>query len=105
MMMFDIAKMMSQAKKVQDQMVKIQDELASSQMEGQSADGKVTISCNGKFENWNVQIDPSLNDSATIQAGVQQALEQLTERIMSKTQDKMSALTQGLNIPGLKLPF
>ena len=105
MMMFDIAKMMSQAKKVQDQMVKIQDELASSQMEGQSADGKVTISCNGKFENWNVQIDPSLNDSAIIQAGVQQALEQLTERIMSKTQDKMSSLTQGLNIPGLKLPF
>ena len=105
MMMFDIAKMMSQAKKVQDQMVKIQDELASSQMEGQSADAKVTVSCNGKFEGWNVKIDASLNDAATIQSGVQQALEQLTERIMSKTQDKMSALTQGLNIPGLKLPF
>jgi DNA-binding YbaB/EbfC family protein len=105
MMMFDMAKMMSQAKKVQDQMVKIQDELAAAQMEGQSADGKVTISCNGKFENWQVQVDPSLNDAATIQANVQQALEQLTQRIMSKTQDKMSALTQGLNIPGLKLPF
>jgi nucleoid-associated protein EbfC len=106
MMMFDMAKMMKQAKDVQDKMMKIQDELASTEMQGKSDDGNVEVTCSGKFDNWQVTINPSLNgDTALIQAGVQQALVALSNTIMNTTQDKMSSLTKGLNIPGLKLPF
>jgi DNA-binding protein YbaB len=103
LMMFDMAKMMSQAKKMQDQMVKIQDELASTRFEGSSKNGQVTISCTGKFEDWKVNIAPDANASGTSDL-VAEALEALTQSIMSQTQDKMGALTKGLNIPGLKLP-
>jgi nucleoid-associated protein EbfC len=108
MMMFDIGKMMSQAKKMQDQMVKIQDELAATEMKGQSKDGLVTVTCNGKFENWKVTISPELakaGDATKLQNDMQEALQDLSEQVAKKTQDKMSAITQGLNIPGLKLPF
>ena len=103
MMMFDMAKMMSQAKKMQDQMVKIQDELASTRFEGVSKNGQVKVSCTGKFEDWNVEIAPDVNASTTGDLVVE-ALEALTQAVMNQTQDKMGALTKGLNIPGLKLP-
>ncbi|XVJ51711.1 MAG: YbaB/EbfC family nucleoid-associated protein [Vampirovibrio sp.] len=103
MMMFDMAKMMSQAKKMQDQMVKIQEDLAKTTFEGKSDCGKVKVSCTGKFENWKVDIASGLDSSVTGKLVVE-ALEDLTKSIMNKTQDKMGDLTKGLNIPGFKLP-
>ena len=102
-MMFDMAKMMSQAKKMQDQMVKIQEELANAIFEGKSSCGRVIVSCSGKFENWKVDIASGL-DSKDCGKLVVEALEELTKSIMEQTQSKMGALTKGLNIPGLKLP-
>jgi nucleoid-associated protein EbfC len=103
MMMFDMAKMMKQAKKMQDKMMEIQDELAGTTIVGKSSCGKVQISCTGKFEEWNVTglegVEP-----AEANAKVQEALEDLTKQIMEQTQSRMGELTKGLNIPGLKLP-
>jgi nucleoid-associated protein EbfC len=101
--MFDMAKMMKQAKSMQDKMMTIQEELAGTRFEGKSADGSVTISCTGKFENWEVS---GLEKVAPAEANAknQEALESLTQSIMSQTQSKMGELTKGLNIPGLKLP-
>jgi DNA-binding YbaB/EbfC family protein len=101
--MFDMAKMMKQAKDVQDKMMKMQEELAKTTFEGASSCGKVRISCNGKFEGWNVSIDSDVA-GPEVAAKVREALEALTQKIMGQTQDKMSSLTKGLNIPGLKLP-
>jgi nucleoid-associated protein EbfC len=99
MMMFDMAKMMKQAKKMQDKMMEIQDELANTEMVGKSSAGDVSVSCTGKFENWNVSgLTNEQNEK------VQQALEALTAQIMEQTQNRMGDLTKGLNIPGLKLP-
>jgi DNA-binding protein YbaB len=102
-MMFDMAKMMSQAKKMQDQMMKIQEELASTRFEGKSKNGQVSVSCTGKFEDWKVDIAKDAQGNQT-GALVVEALEALTQSIMTQTQDKMGVLTKGLNIPGFKLP-
>jgi len=101
--MFDMAKMMKQAKSMQDKMMTIQEELAGTRFEGQSTDGSVSISCTGKFENWEVS---GLEKVAPAEANAKnkEALENLTQSIMSQTQSKMGELTKGLNIPGLKLP-
>jgi nucleoid-associated protein EbfC len=99
MMMFDMAKMMKQAKKMQDKMMEIQEELAVAEMEGKSADGTISIKCTGKFEGWLVSgLTPEQNEQ------VKQALEALAGEIMEQTQSRMGDLTKGLNIPGLKLP-
>lgn len=106
--MFDMAKMMAQAKKVQDKMGKIQEELEEMEVVGKAANGQVKVICNGKFEFKSVTIAPELlasGDAAMLEDLVLTALKDAHEQIMKLTQEKMSALTAGLNIPGLKLPF
>lgn len=106
--MFDMAKMMAQAKKVQDRMNGIQDELASLTVVGQAGGGQVKVTCNGKFEFSKVEIAPELlssGDAGMLEDLVLMALKDGTGQILKVTQDKMSALTSGINIPGLKLPF
>lgn len=106
--MFDMAKMMAQAKKVQDKMAKIQDDLEHMEVVGKAGGGQVKIVCNGKFEFKSVSIAPELvlkGDAGMIEDLVHAALKDCTDQIMKHTQDKMESLTAGLNIPGLKLPF
>ena len=106
--MFDIAKMMAQAKKVQDRMEGTQTELADTTIIGQSSCGNVVITCNGKFEFTNVEVKPEWGNGATaeeIQTKTLEALQDITNQIMGITESKMKELTQGINIPGLKLPF
>jgi DNA-binding YbaB/EbfC family protein len=104
--MFDIKKMMDQAKKVQDQMMDIQEELANAEIVGVSKCGGVKITCTGKFECKSVDIvsDALLSDKAKLQTAIAEAFTNVAEQVMKRTQDKMASLTKGLNIPGLKLP-
>jgi nucleoid-associated protein EbfC len=104
--MFDIAKMMAQAKKVQDRMGSIQEELAGMEVTGKSKNGKVSVTCNGKFEFTNVVIAPdAVGNAAELQVWVLEALQDATTQILGITEGKMKELTAGINIPGLKLPF
>jgi DNA-binding YbaB/EbfC family protein len=106
--MFDMAKMMAQAKKVQDKMGKIQEDLEKLEVTGKSANGLVSVTCNGKFEFQAVTIDPAFLTSSSaeqVQVSVLEALQNATEQIVNQTQEQMASLTAGLNIPGLKLPF
>jgi len=67
---------------------------------------KVTI--NGKHEARRVQIDPfrALDDREMIEDLVAAAINDAVHRLESTTQEKMSGLMGGMNLPpGLKLPF
>ena len=104
--MFDMAKMMAQAKKVQDRMNNIQEELGEMEVTGTAGGDKVKVVCTGKFEFKSVHIDPSVaGDAAMLEDLMLTALKDASDQIMKLTQDKMKALTAGINIPGLKLPF
>jgi DNA-binding YbaB/EbfC family protein len=104
MMMFDLPKMIKQAQKLQEQMGKVQEELGDLEVTGASSDTKVQILSNCKFEFKSVKIAEGLSGAALEQA-VLEALQDVSSKVAQTTEEKMSSLTSGLNIPGLKLPF
>ncbi|MDH5649786.1 MAG: YbaB/EbfC family nucleoid-associated protein, partial [Gammaproteobacteria bacterium] len=52
-------------------------------------------------------IDPSLmeDDKEVLEDLIAAAVNDAVRKVETTTQDKMSAVTAGLNIPGLNLPF
>jgi nucleoid-associated protein EbfC len=75
---------------------------------GKSVCGNVEITCNGKFEFTTVKMNEAWAQAASaaeLQAKTLEALQDITRQIMGLTESKMKELTQGINIPGLKLPF
>jgi DNA-binding YbaB/EbfC family protein len=67
---------------------------------------KVTI--NGRHEARRVQIDPTvpLDDREMVEDLVAAAINDATRRLEAATQEKMSGLVGGMNLPpGMKLPF
>lgn len=105
--MFNLQKMMKQAQEMQEKMKDIQSEMEEATFTGTAGGGAVSISCNGKYENWRVVISPeaAAMDADALQDLMEVALTDLSKKIATAMEGKMSAITAGLNIPGLKLPF
>jgi DNA-binding protein YbaB len=63
------------------------------------------VVCNGKFEFKSVTISKeAAGDAEMLQDLVLAALKDAAEKVNNSAEQKMSSLTSGLNIPGLKLP-
>ena len=104
--MFNLQQMMKQAQKMQDQMKDVQAEMERTEFTGKAGGGVVSISCNGKYENWRVSIAPDADlDPTMLEDLMQAALNDLSAQVAKAMESKMSSITAGLNIPGLKLPF
>jgi hypothetical protein len=100
--------MMRQAQKMQEDMQKAQQEIAAMEVEGQSGGGMVKVLMNGRHEIRKVSIDDSLmqDDKEMIEDLLAAAVNDAVRRVEQVTQEKMSGLSAGLNLPGgLKLPF
>lgn len=93
-----------QAQKMQEEMERVQQETEEETVEAASGGGAVKVVINGKRELVSIKLDPDAVDPddvetledlimAAVNEGVKQAEEMVTER--------MSAVTGGLNIPGL----
>jgi DNA-binding YbaB/EbfC family protein len=108
MMKGAMGNMMRQAQKMQEDMQKAQQEIAGMEVEGQSGGGMVKVLMNGRHEIRKVSIDDSLmqDDKEMIEDLLAAAVNDAVRRVEQMTQEKMSGLTAGLNLPGgLKLPF
>lgn len=105
--MFDIQKMMKQAQKMQDEMQAVQEQMAQTEFSGTAGGGAVTITCNGKYEFKSVKFgdNADLSDKGMTEDLVLAALQDLGKKVSETMESKISGVTQGLNIPGLKLPF
>jgi DNA-binding YbaB/EbfC family protein len=104
--MFNLQQMMKQAQKMQDQMKDIQGEMERTEFTGTAGGGAVTIVCNGKYEFKQVKIkEDALSDRDMLEDMIMAALKDVSGKVTSTMEEKMSAITSGLNIPGLKLPF
>ena len=104
--MFDIHKMLKQAQKMQDQMQSVQKEMEGTEFTGTSGGGAVTVVCNGKFEFLRVKINPdALQDTGMLEDLILAALKDATSQVSSTLEKRMKGVTEGMNIPGLKLPF
>jgi hypothetical protein len=93
---------------MQANMQKAQEELASLEVTGESGGGLVRIVMTGKHEVRRVEIDDSLlqDDKDMLEDLVAAAINDATHKVETTTQERMSSLTAGINLPpGMKLPF
>lgn len=102
----NIAQLMQQAQKMQEQMKKAQEELGQLEVTGQAGGGLVTVIMNGRHEVRRVHIDPDIaNDREMIEDLVAAAVNDAINKVQETSQEKMSGLTSGLNLPpGFQLP-
>jgi nucleoid-associated protein EbfC len=108
MMKGGIGNLMKQAQQLQENVQKAQAEIAAMEVTGESGGGMVKVTINGRHEAKRVQIDPSvpLDDREMVEDLVAAAINDAVHRLEAASQQKMSGLMGGMNLPpGLKLPF
>jgi DNA-binding YbaB/EbfC family protein len=102
-----IGNILKQAQAMQENLKRAQEELAKIEVTGSAGGGLVSVTLTCRHDVRKVQIDASLlqDDKEVLEDLVAAAMNDAVRQVEATTQDKMSGLTGGLNIPGLKLPF
>ena len=99
---------MKQAQQMQEKMKQAQDELANINVVGESGGGMVSITMTCKNEIKKINIDEVLfnEEKDMLEDLLIAAFNDAARRAEKKTQESMSGMTSGLNLPpGMKLPF
>jgi DNA-binding YbaB/EbfC family protein len=97
-------KMIKQAQQLQKNMAKMQEELESATVEASAGGGAVKVVVSGKLTLESLIIDPeavSPDDVEMLQDLVLTAVNDGIDKAQEMASSRMSALTGGLNIPGL----
>jgi len=99
--------LMKQAQKMQDDMKHAQAELANAEVTGQAGGGMVSVVMTGRHDLRKVSIDDSvMDDKEMLEDLLAAAVNDAVRQVESVSKDKMSGMTDGLNLPpGFKLPF
>ena len=100
--------LMKQAQKMQEEMQKAQEELASSEVTGESGAGMVKVTMTGRHDVRRVEIDPGLmeEDKEMLEDLLAAAVNDAVRKVESNNKERMSGLTEGMNLPaGFKMPF
>ena len=103
-----IGQLMKQAQQMQEKMKQAQDELENITVIGESGGGMVSITMTCKNEIKKINIDEVLfnEEKDMLEDLLIAAFNDATRRAEKKTQESMSGMTSGLNLPpGMKLPF
>ncbi len=103
-----LGNLMKQAQKMQEDMQKAQEEIGNLEVTGESGGGLVKVTMTGRHEARRVEIDASLigDDKDMLEDLISAAINDATHRVEAMTQERMSGMTSGLNLPaGMKLPF
>lgn len=103
-----LGNLMKQAQAMQENMKKMQEEVANMEVEGQSGGGMVKVTMTGRHDIKRVHIDDSLmgDDKEMLEDLIAAAVNDAVRQVEKTTQEKMSGLTGGLDLPpGFKLPF
>ena len=103
-----LGNLMKQAQEIQENLKKAQDEISLMEVTGESGAGMVKVTMNGRHAVKRVEIDNTLinDDKEMLEDLIAAAINDANKRVEKTTQDKMSSITAGLNLPaGLKMPF
>ena len=106
--MKNLSQMMKQAQEMQGKMEEMQARMEKTEVTGQAGAGLVSVTLNGKGEMRGLKMDPSLKDGeiSVLEDLIVAAHNNAKRQVEENTQEEMSKLTGGLNLPpGLKLPF
>ena len=96
--------LMKQAQQMQAKLAMLQNELADRQVESSAGGGMVKVKVNGKQQLLSISIDKECvdpNDVATLEELVFTAVNQAMKDSQDMVQKAMSAVTGGMNIPGM----
>jgi len=107
MMKGGLGGLMKQAQQMQEDMKKAQEELAAIEVEGQAGAGMVKVQMTCKYDVRRVNIDDSvMDDKEMLEDLLAAAVNDAVRRVETTTQEKMSGVTSGFNMPpGMKMPF
>src|SRR4030067_2384111 len=107
MMKGGLGNIMKQAQAMQENLRKAQEERAHIDVAGAAGGGLVSIVMTCRHDVKRVQIDPALlkDDKEVLEDLIAAAMNDAVRKVEKTTEEKMSGLTAGLNIPGMKLPF
>ncbi len=100
----NINKMLKQAQKMQRELLKAQEETKNTVVTATSGGGMIEVSMNGSFDITGLKIDPEAVDPSDVemlQDMIITAINDAKSQIEAKSQESMSAITGGMNIPGL----
>lgn len=104
-----LGNLMKQAQAMQENMQKAQAELAQLEVTGEASGGMVQLTMTCRHDVKQVKIDPELlgdpDDREIIEDLVAAAMNDAVRKAEKATEEKMSGLTGGLNIPGFQMPF
>lgn len=98
----NLGNLMKEAQKMQQRMQDAQKELSELKVVGKAANGKLTLEANGKNEMLKCYIHPSLVDPdeiESLQDHVIAAANDVVKQVARVSQEKISKLTAGLNLP------
>ncbi len=102
--MVGMGKMLKQAQQMQARLVRVQEEMAQMEVEGSAGGGMVKAVVTGNKDLVSISINPDVVDQDDVQMLedlVVAAVRQAVEKAEAAGQQKMSAVTGGMNIPGL----
>ncbi len=100
----DMNRMMKQARKMQEQMTKAQQEVAEQEFTATAGGGAVEATVKGNMRLVSLKIDPEAvdpDDVEILQDMIVAAVNGAIEDAETTTNDRMNAITGGLNIPGM----
>ena len=108
----NIMQMMKQAQNLQKKLKDTQAELANIEITGEAAGGAVKVICDGQGKFKSIKLspeainseNPSSVDSDSIEMLediITSAIQQASEKATKQMEERMKAVTGGLNIPGL----
>ena len=100
--MFDLNKMMKQAREMQAQMQTIQEELGRREVHGSSGGGMVVVTLSGRGEVRRVQIDPkAVSDVEMLEDLVMAAFRDAHLQVQELVQKEFGSLPGMLGMPGI----
>jgi DNA-binding YbaB/EbfC family protein len=94
-----------QAQQLQARLEKAQQELETATVEASAGGGVVTVTVSGKLKIESVAIDPQAvdpDDVEMLEELVMAAANEALQKAQDLAQEKMGAITGGMNIPGLR---
>jgi len=102
-----IGDIMKQAQAMQEKMQKAQEELAGIEVTGQSGAGlvEVVMSCRYDVKRIRIYGDLMSDDKEVLEDLLAAGFNDAVRKVEKATEEKMTGLTSGLDIAGLKLPF
>ena len=100
----NMAQMMKQARKMQEQLAAAQESLKEVSVDASAGGGMVKVTANGDMQLTSLTIDPEAvdpDDVDMLQDMILAAVNEALRGVNEAANKQMSAVTSGLNIPGM----